>query len=45
MAFLAHEFEFRFNNRKNRYLFRDTLMRLTKGDAAAIQQTDRLDLF
>ena len=27
------EFEFRFNNRKNRYLFRDTLTRLTKGAA------------
>jgi transposase-like protein len=27
------EFEFRFNNRKNRYLFRDTLLRLTKGSA------------
>ena len=27
------EFEFRYNNRKNAYLFRDTLMRLTKGSA------------
>ena len=27
------EFEFRFNNRKNPYLFRDTLLRLTKGNA------------
>lgn len=27
------EFEFRYNNRKNRFLFRDTLLRLTKGDA------------
>jgi len=27
------EFEFRFNNRKNAYLFRDTLMRLCDGKA------------
>ena len=27
------EFEFRYNNRKNAYLFRDTLIRLTKGAA------------
>jgi transposase-like protein len=27
------EFEFRYNNRKNAYLFRDTLLRLTKGNA------------
>ena len=27
------EFEFRFNNRKNKYLFRDTLVRLMEGKA------------
>ena len=27
------EFEFRYNNRKNAYLFRDTLIRLTNGAA------------
>jgi hypothetical protein len=27
------EFEFRYNNRKNPYLFRDTLIRLMKGNA------------
>lgn len=27
------EFEFRYNNRRNAYLFRDTLLRLTKGEA------------
>jgi transposase-like protein len=27
-----NEFEFRYNNRKNAYLFRDTVMKLTKGD-------------
>jgi hypothetical protein len=27
------KFEFRFNNRKNPYLFRDTLLNLTKGAA------------
>ncbi len=31
-AYLA-EFEFRFNNRENPYLFRDTLMRLVESDA------------
>ena len=33
-AHLSHhlsEFEFRFNNRKNRYLFRDTITRLCEG--------------
>lgn len=31
-AYLA-EFEFRFNNRENPYLFRDTLLKLVEGDA------------
>ena len=31
-AYLA-EFEFRFNNRENPYLFRDTLLRLINADA------------
>jgi transposase-like protein len=32
------EFEFRFNNRKNPYLFRDTLTRLVHGEAMPYQQ-------
>jgi len=32
------EFEFRFNNRKNHYLFRDTLIRFVQCDAMAYEQ-------
>src|SRR5204862_996164 len=32
------EFEFRFNNRENPYLFRDTLLRLIEGDTLTYQQ-------
>jgi hypothetical protein len=32
------EFEFRFNNRKNKYLFRDTLTRLVSTEAMPYEQ-------
>ena len=36
------EFEFRFNNRKNGYLFRDTITRLVTAEGAAVLQAHRL---
>jgi hypothetical protein len=32
------EFEFRYNNRKNAYLFRDTLMKLVQTEAMPYEQ-------
>lgn len=32
------EFEFRYNNPKNKYLFRDTLMRLVRGSVLPYEQ-------
>lgn len=32
------EFEFRYNNRKNKYLFRDTLMRLVRAEAMPYEE-------
>ena len=39
------EFEFRYNNRKNKYLFRDTLTNLMNGRRAAIRQAHGLRAF